>query len=271
MKIVKLKEIAKYRKEFIVIDNDKFYKRCRVQLHRRGIKLRDEVLGSTIKTKKQRICKENDFIVAEMDAKFGGYGIIPSELAEAIVSSHYYLYELNSKKILHGFLSAIIESDMLQEQIKAVGSTNYSRVSPQEVLEYVIPCPSLDIQKKIISLYEVAKNNYFIFKTELTNQQTLLKKLRQQILQEAIEGKLTADWRKHNPNTEPASELLKRIQAEKAQLIKDKKIKPQKPLPPISEKEKPFPLPKGWVWCRLGNIFCYLLAGFEYAENIVHS
>jgi type I restriction enzyme, S subunit len=90
--------------------------------------------------------------------------------------------------------------------------------------------------------------------TELTHQQTLLKKLRQQILQEAIEGKLTADWRQQTPEVEPASELLARIQEEKAQLIKDKKIKTQTPLPPIREEEKPFALPEGWQWCRLGDI-----------------
>ncbi|MES9901484.1 MAG: restriction endonuclease subunit S [Sedimenticola sp.] len=66
-----------------------------------------------------------------------------------------------------------------------------------------------------------------------------------------IEGKLTAEWRADNPDIEPASELLVRIQAEKDQLIKDKIIKKQKPLPAISEVEKPFELPEGWVWCRL--------------------
>ena len=53
---------------------------------------------------------------------------------------------------------------------------------------------------------------------------------------------------------EPASELLKRIQAEKAQLIKDKKNKKQKTLPAINEDEKPFELPKGWGWCRLNSV-----------------
>jgi len=47
--------------------------------------------------------------------------------------------------------------------------------------------------------------------------------------------------------------LLKRIQAEKARLIKEKRIKKEKPLPPISEEEKPFELPEGWEWCRLGG------------------
>ena len=84
-------------------------------------------------------------------------------------------------------------------------------------------------------------------KAELIHQQTLLKQLRQQILQEAIEGKLTTDWRAQNPDVEPASELLKRIAAEKAQLVKDKKIKAQKPLPPIMDEEKPFEIPQGWM------------------------
>lgn len=81
-------------------------------------------------------------------------------------------------------------------------------------------------------------------------------------MQEAIQGKLTKEWRKQNPlfsdgNSEPASELLKRIKAEKQQLISDKKIKKEKPLPPITAEEKPFNLPDGWVWCRLGEITFY--------------
>nr|WP_024791540.1 hypothetical protein [Lebetimonas sp. JS032] len=53
---------------------------------------------------------------------------------------------------------------------------------------------------------------------------------------------------KKNPNIEPASELLKRIKAEKEKLIKKKKIRKEKPLPPITQEEIPFELPDGWVW-----------------------
>ncbi|EMD6621356.1 MULTISPECIES: restriction endonuclease subunit S [Escherichia] len=74
--------------------------------------------------------------------------------------------------------------------------------------------------------------------------------LKQTILQLAVMGKLVP----HDPNDEPASELLKRIAQEKAQLVKEGKIKKQKPLPPISDEEKPFELPEGWEWIRLGNI-----------------
>ncbi|EKU4727128.1 MULTISPECIES: restriction endonuclease subunit S [Citrobacter] len=77
-----------------------------------------------------------------------------------------------------------------------------------------------------------------------------IKKLRELILELAVRGKLVPQ----DPNDEPASVLLKRIAAEKAELVKQGKIKKQKPLPEISEEEKPFELPEGWEWVRLGDI-----------------
>lgn len=74
--------------------------------------------------------------------------------------------------------------------------------------------------------------------------------LKQTILQLAVMGKLVPQ----DPNDEPASELLKRIAQEKAQLVKEGKIKKQKPLPPISDEEKPFELPEGWEWTNLPNL-----------------
>ncbi|WP_422442062.1 MULTISPECIES: restriction endonuclease subunit S [unclassified Endozoicomonas] len=77
-----------------------------------------------------------------------------------------------------------------------------------------------------------------------------IKKLRELILELAVRGKLVPQ----NSNDEPASVLLERIAAEKAQLLKTKKIKKQKPVPPITDKEKPFVLPEGWVWVRFGDV-----------------
>ncbi|ECN8541868.1 restriction endonuclease subunit S [Salmonella enterica subsp. enterica serovar Newport] len=74
--------------------------------------------------------------------------------------------------------------------------------------------------------------------------------LKQTILQLAVMGKLVPQ----DPNDEPAVELLKRIAQEKAQLVKDGKIKKQKPLPPISDEEKPFELPEGWEWCLFEDV-----------------
>ncbi|TDO99582.1 restriction endonuclease subunit S [Marinomonas balearica] len=88
--------------------------------------------------------------------------------------------------------------------------------------------------------------------------------LKQSILQLAVMGKLVSQ----DPNDEPASVLLERIAAEKAQLIKDKKIKKQKPLPPINDDEKPFELPTGWEWVRFGNVvICRLGKMLDKAKN----
>lgn len=75
-------------------------------------------------------------------------------------------------------------------------------------------------------------------------------RLRELILDSALRGKLVAQ----DPKGEPASELIKKIAAEKLRLIKEGKIKKEQSLPEITEKEKPFELPESWEWVRLGTI-----------------
>lgn len=89
---------------------------------------------------------------------------------------------------------------------------------------------------------------------EIFNDKQTIKTLRETILQLAVQGKLTAKWRGKSPSLSSASELLEQIKAEKAQLIKEKKIKAEKPLPKIEAEEIPFELPVGWVWCRMQDI-----------------
>lgn len=77
-----------------------------------------------------------------------------------------------------------------------------------------------------------------------------IKQLRELILELAVRGLLVPQ----DPTDESASELLKRIAAEKARLIKEGTIKKEKPLSPVAEVEAPFSLPKGWLWERFGNL-----------------
>ncbi|HCG9345373.1 TPA: restriction endonuclease subunit S [Vibrio parahaemolyticus] len=94
------------------------------------------------------------------------------------------------------------------------------------------------------------------FDTLFTTEESI-DQLKQTILQLAVMGKLVPQ----DPSDEPAAELLKRIAEEKAQLVKEKKIKKQKALPPIAEDEKPFELPSGWEWCRLDDICFGITSG----------
>jgi type I restriction enzyme, S subunit len=81
--------------------------------------------------------------------------------------------------------------------------------------------------------------------------------LKQTILQLAVMGKLVPQ----DPNDEPASELLKRMAAEKAKRVKEGLITKEKPLPPIGESEKPFGLPEKWEWARISSISELITSG----------
>jgi type I restriction enzyme S subunit len=148
---VKLGEVITHRKEFVRIDDFNTYKRCRVQLYAKGIVLRDLVLGSELKTKEQQICCSGDFLVAEIDAKVGGYGIVPDELDGAIVSSHYFLFEVNRDQLDRNFLGYFIKTPDFFDQVSARGTTNYAAIRPSHVLEYQIPLPPMEEQRRIVA------------------------------------------------------------------------------------------------------------------------
>lgn len=251
-KKVKLREVISHRKGFIEIDDETEYKLVTVKLHRKGVFLRENLQGFQIRTKKQQVCKAGDFIVAEMDAKVGGYGFIPVHLDGAIVSSHYFLFDVNEDRIRPQYLEVVSQLKILQDQIKAVGSTNYAAIRPYNVLDWEIPFPPIEKQIEIENLYLVAKEKVDLLNLEFADQLSQLENLNQAILQEAVQGKLV----KQDPKDEPASELLKRIKAEKA-----KSGKKEKPLPPIKPEEIPFEIPENWVWCRLGEVVLSMANG----------
>jgi type I restriction enzyme S subunit len=99
----------------------------------------------------------------------------------------------------------------------------------------------------------------------LTARPDHVKLLRKTILSLAVRGKLVSQ----SLSDEPASEQLRRINLEKLRLIKEKQIRMQKPLPPITEKDTPFPLPDSWVWCRLGDICFVITDGAHHTPHYV--
>lgn len=148
--IVELGGVVRHRQGFVEIDDTERYKRCRVQLHAKGIVLRDAVDGYDIKTKRQQVCRAGDLLVAEIDAKVGGYGIVPPELDGAIVSSHYFLFDIDDSCITPRFLYWLLKTRGFAAQVEAQGSTNYASIRSHHVLKYEIPLPSLMEQRRIV-------------------------------------------------------------------------------------------------------------------------
>lgn len=104
-------------------------------------------------------------------------------------------------------------------------------------------------------------DNWETLNVEIKIQNDLTAQLKQSILQEAIQGKLTADWRDKNPKIESANELLKRIKAEKAQLIKDKKIKRGKKQASIDLGKIQPKIPSDWIYSDLDDITQFITDG----------
>ena len=141
-----------------------------------------------------------------------------------------------------------------QKQFLATGDI-IVHISADKLGSIPIPLPPLAEQRRIVAKIEELMplvEKYGKAQTELdTLNQDLPRRLRQSVLQQAIQGKLV----EQDPNDEPASVLLERIRKEKEQLVKEGKLK-KKDLAttPIADDEKPFDIPSGWEWCNLGNI-----------------
>lgn len=151
---VPLGEVVKHRKEFINVDNSTRYLRCRVRLRAQGVELRDEISGFELKTKKQQVCRPGEFLVAEIDAKLGGYGLVPPDLDGAIVSSHYFLFAIDDAHLEPRYLHWCCKTPAFLEQVQAQGSTNYAAIRPAHVLRYTIPLPALEEQRRIVRRIE---------------------------------------------------------------------------------------------------------------------
>lgn len=130
----------------------------------------------------------------------------------------------------------------------------------------LIPIPPLAEQERIVAKVEELLplvNEYDKTEKRLTALSAEFPdKLRKSILQQAVQGKLT----ERDPSDESATELLKRISAEKAKLIAEGKIKKEKPLPSITEDDCPFEIPDTWKWVRLGDIVRYQ-GGYSYKSD----
>lgn len=127
-------------------------------------------------------------------------------------------------------------------------------ISKEKIIATLVPIPPYEEQKRIVEAIE--KFEPLIAEYDKLEQQAkkldgeIFDKLKKSILQYAIRGKLVPQ----DSSDEPASVLLSKIKAEKEKLIKEGKIKKEKPLPPIADSEKPFDIPNSWQWVRLGEL-----------------
>ena len=166
------------------------------------------------------------------------------------------------------FLYYLLLSSFVKKQfsIAATGST-VKNLNRERVANTIGVIPPLEEQKRIVAKIEKLMPLVDEYAESYNRLQKIDNefedKLKQSVLQYAMEGKLV----KQNPSDEPASELIKKIENEKAELIKEGKIKKSKKLPAITDDEKPFDIPDSWEWVRLGNITNFVGTGMVVPAN----
>ncbi len=138
------------------------------------------------------------------------------------------------------------------------GTSSQNRIKPGMFLEIEIPLPSIEEQMRLVEILDKYNDQLSIISDYREKALNDFYHLKNSILQEAVQGNLVPQ----DTNDEPASVLLEKIRVEKEQLIKEKKIKNEKPLPEITEDEILYKLPQGWKWVRFRDIA-------EIASNLV--
>ena len=174
---------------------------------------------------------------------------------EAIISIFPFV---NTDDVIRDYLKTMLPFlSVYGESKKAIKGFTLNSASLSQI---PVPLPPLAEQKRIIAKIEELMpfvEQYAGASTKLnTLNASFPEMMKKSILQEAVQGKLVPQ----DPNDEPASLLLKKIAEEKKRLIKEGKIKKQKPLPEITEDEIPFDIPDSWEWKRVGEIF-YVIRG----------
>lgn len=194
---------------------------------------------------------KNDFVFC-LRGSLGKFCKYPFEQG-AIASSLVILRKIGN--IVDDYIKIYLSSPLIQNQInESNNGTAQPNLGARDIAKYVIPLPTLAEQHRI-----VARINELMAKIDeleaVEKELVALKAafpgdMKASLLQAAMQGKLTQQL----PEDGSAADLLASIKAEKERLIKEKKIKKEKPLAPISADEIPFDIPDNWEWVRLGDI-----------------
>lgn len=245
---------------------------------------------------------EGDIIMAMTGGTVGKSYMLPQPEEEMFLNQRVAAIRTNTY-LAKSYLRFFISSNLVQDKIQEAKNSTNDNISMRDIKNFFVPLPPLPEQQAIVQTvdallqeldqlqqrtearlqlkadyataalrrlttapavgpaWEALSPHFHTFFNETGN----VRALRAAILQLAVQGKLTAHWRNAHPEVEPATELLSRIQAEKAALVKAKKIRKEKPLPPVDEAEVPFEVPEGWVWCYAQNCCLKITDGTHHS------
>ena len=225
----------------------------------------DVFLPSSYRDTEKQIQIGDILIVASTGSKtvIGKAGYVDKEYPDTMIGA--FLRICRSLYVpTVGYLRYLFGSDFYRKHIRDLSQgTNINNVKESYITEFVIPFPPLAEQKRIVAKIEellpyIDRYEQAWSKLEQFNVR-FPEDMKKSLLQYAIQGKLVEQRQEEGT----AEELFAQIQAEKQRLIKEGKIKKEKPLPEITEDEVPFEIPESWKWVRLRDIIAILGDGIH--------
>ncbi|WP_287046066.1 restriction endonuclease subunit S [Treponema sp.] len=232
--------------------------RITVRLNCKGVEqrsLKAEKEGAT----KYYTRKSGQFIYGKQNIHKGAFGIIPQELDGFTSSADLPAFDVDLSKCIPEWICICLQKDeyykTLQKNVKGVGS---QRLAVNVFLDSEIPLPPVEKQVEIIKKIKLQLQKTEQLSVEIESQKNYIKQLRQNILQKAIEGKLTADWRKQNsvqkgnPDYD-AEALFEQIQKEHNKSIKNKS-RSSNTIQDKLDDDFDLNIPQSWLFIRLSEL-----------------
>lgn len=204
------------------------------------------------------LLKENDILFARTGGTVGKSFLVKTLPYDAIYAG-YLIRTRYSSLLVSQYLKFFMESDLYWRQLhNGVIATAQPNCNGKTLGNMIVPLPPIEEQKRIVAKIEELLPLVERYGKAYERIEEFNKKfpgdMKKSILQMAIQGKLV----EQRPEEGTAEELYELIQTEKSRLIKEGKIKKEKPLEPIKEEEIPFEIPSSWKWVRLSNVLSVL-------------
>lgn len=208
--------------------------------------------------------RENSTVIAKdillniTGGSIGRCAIVPDDFSKGSINQHILIIRMVEEETRF-FTHLVLCSPYALNHIKSKAVGDKDGFSGGRCKYMPVPLPPLPVQKRIVSIIHSAFSVLDTIDTLQSQYQDNLATLKSKIIDAGIQGKLTEQL----PEDGTAEELYQRIQQEKLALEKAGKVKKSKPLPPISEEEKPFDIPENWKWVKLGNVIT-LVSGTDF-------
>jgi len=150
---VRLKDVLSQYKEYVYSLEKREYPKLSVKLYGKGCIVDGSVNGSAVKMKRHQLAKAGQVILSEIWAKRGAIGFVPLEGHGALVTSHFFLFDVNESSIDVDWLGWLIKANYFEAELSEVarGTTGYAAIRPKQFLELTIPLPPLEEQRLLVA------------------------------------------------------------------------------------------------------------------------